>query len=179
MTTAGNSPLYRILSDARRAKGMTQSALAHQAECKQSAVSMMERGKEDALSWAKIETIAGILDVDVLSFAPESEAIISTGAASASYCPVFDCPANTPYAVNGRLLAMPRAEHTCGGKHCAYCGELLETVCPGCGIPLAVGSACCRDCGTPYIFTPEELPEGAESWAEKQRSNLKDLGIIS
>jgi hypothetical protein len=140
---------------------------------------MMERGKEDALSLAKIETIAGILDIDISAFAPEPATTPSAGTTSAAYCPVFDCPANPPYAVNGRLLAMPRAAHTGGDKHCTYCGELLETACPGCGKPIQSGSACCRDCGTPYIFTPEELPEGAENWAEKQRGNLKDLGIIS
>jgi len=171
MTTTANRPLYRILSDARRTKGMTQSALALQADCKQSAVSMMERGKEDALSWTKIETIAGILEVDVSAFAPKQPETASAVRNSAAYCPIFDCPSNTPYTVNGRLLAMPRAAHNAGDKYCTYCGELLETACPGCGQPITAG-------GTAYISTPEEIPEGIENWAEKQRKNLRDIGIL-
>ncbi len=181
MTTATNRPLYKILSEARRSHGMTQSGLAKEIECKQSAISMMERGKEDALAWPKIEAIAKVFEIDISVFAPEQPPPATCHpplATHQSFCPIFDCPANMPYVVNEKLYSLPRATATPSDKHCAYCGELLENTCPGCGANITTEAACCKDCGTPYIATPEKIPEGLETWAQKQRQNLKNIGIM-
>jgi len=178
MTTA--RPLYKILSEARRSHGMTQSALAKEVDCKQSAISMMERGKEDALAWPKIEAIAEIFEIDVSAFAPKQppSTICQSPDTHQIFCPIFDCPSNIPYVVNGKLYALPHATANPADKYCTYCGELLEKTCPECGASITTKSACCKDCGTQYIATPEEIHEGAETWAQKQRQNLKDLGIM-
>ena len=168
--------LFSILSKARRNHGMTQSALAKELDCKQSAISMMERGKEDALAWPKIEAIAKIFELNIEAFAPKITPPSTPNYSLSSYCPIFDCPSNTPYVVNGKLHALPRTT-SITEKHCGYCGELLEDSCPECGANIIKKSACCNDCGSPYIATPEEIPEGLETWAKNQRQNLKDLGI--
>jgi DNA-binding XRE family transcriptional regulator len=182
MTIATNISLHKILSEARRSHGMTQSALAKEVECKQSAISMMDRGKEDALAWPKIEAIAKKFDLNVEAFAPKSTEPIAQRAMTGdstprAFCPIFDCPANMPYVVNGKLYALPRAIVNPADKYCAYCGELLEKTCPECGASITAESACCQNCGTPYIATPEEIPEGLENWAKNQRQNMKDLGM--
>lgn len=177
MTIATNRPLYKILSEARRSHGMTQSALAKEADCKQSAISMMERGREDALAWSKIEAIAKIFDINIEAFAPKQPPLSTCHSPLSTFCPIFDCPANMPYVVNGKLYVLPRSKNSDTDKHCAYCGELLENSCPECGANITEQSACCQDCGTPYVATPEEIAAGTETWANKQRQNLKDLGI--
>jgi len=178
MTIATNKPLYKILSETRHSIGMTQSALAKEVDCKQSAISMMERGREDALAWPKIEAIAKLFDLDIEKFSPKPQPRATRCLPHSSYCPVFDCPANTPYVVNGKLYSLPRAANNVADKYCAYCGELLENSCPECGANITENSACCRDCGTAYIATPEEIADGIEIWVSKQRQNLKDLGIV-
>jgi len=177
MTVTAKRPLYQILSESRRNQGLTQSVLAKQADCKQSAISMMERGREDALSWPKIQAVAKVLDIDIKAYAPAKTSDELNTSESAGYCPIFDCPANIPYAVNGRLYALPHITASHGEKHCGYCGELLENSCPECGAHIHTSAACCRECGSAYIATPEMLPGGADNWAAKQRSNLKDIGI--
>lgn len=177
MKTEPNKPLYRILSDARRSLAMTQSALAKKVDCKQSAVSMMERGKADALAWSKIEGIAEVLDVSVDAFAPNDEQSNVIGGESHGYCPVFDCPANIPYVVNGKIFALPRKLSIGSEKFCGYCGELLEKACPGCGVKIVEGAACCHECGAAYIATPDSVPQGAEEWTKSHRNILRDIGI--
>jgi DNA-binding XRE family transcriptional regulator len=179
MTTAPDQTLHRILSEARRAQGLTQSELARKIGCKQSAVSMMERGQAAALAWNKIEAIAKLLAVDIKAFAPDDASPTHAPATlnRKCYCPTFDCPANTPYAVNGRLMALPR-ELESEGKHCNYCGELLESTCPDCGSDINQG-ACCTTCGAAYIATPDALPNGIEAWAQAQRTRLNELGMAS
>jgi len=177
MTVTVKRPLYQILSESRHNQGITQSELAKQADCKQSAISMMERGREDALSWSKIKAVAKLLEVNIEEYAPERPPAEADTERTAGYCPIFDCPANIPYAVNGRLYALPRITAAHGEKHCAYCGELLENSCPECGAHVSTSAACCRECGSAYIATPEMRPEEADNWAAKQRANLKDIGI--
>ena len=178
MEMPNNRDYYRTLSAARRAQGLTQSALAKLVGCKQSAVSMMERGQEAALAWSTIKAIAETLDIDITEHAPKSDSAPRPAAPERHYCPTFDCPANTAYAVNGVLYALPRptGEGTPAPKHCSYCGELVETQCPQCGENMNEG-ACCILCGTAYIATPEAIPHGADAWAKAQRARLQDLGI--
>ena len=176
MTANQNRPIYQLLSQARKERGLTQSELATMVGCKQSAVSMMERGSDSALSWSTIEEISKELGVDVSAFAPATTAsTASSQETGRSYCPIYDCPSNTPYSVNGALYALPgQVEHAT--THCRYCGELMEAQCPECGAQVQNGS-CCHACGTQYIATPETIPEGAEAWAQAQRSRLQELGI--
>jgi DNA-binding Xre family transcriptional regulator len=175
--------LYRKLLAARRRRGMTQSELAVQTGCRQSAISMMERGKPDALSWQKLEAVAALLDVDISDYATKKDDTVEAtkipATSVAGICPVFDCPSNLPFVVNGRLLVLPRTTVRGGERHCAYCGELLESLCPECGAPVVAGRACCGECGAAYITVPQEVEGGGSmhEWATRQRRDIAALGI--
>lgn len=167
-------PLHIRLRDARRAKGLTQSALASQADCKQSAVSMMEQGNATALSSEKIRHIGRILGIET----PElTEEVISPPAIPGrAYCPVYDCPTNRPFTVGERLLLLPKHAtfHGSRATRCPMCGELLERACPECKTPIGPG-ACCEDCGTPYVTAPTELPIPLSQWAAEQLERIQSI----
>ena len=184
MAESTKKTLYKRLSEARRKQGITQSELARRAACKQSAVSMMERGRPDALAWDKITKISDILQVDISEYTPPTaqtdDSNVPVSISGCRVCPVYDCPSNLPYMVNGQLFILPRITGGTNDKHCAYCGELLESHCPDCGAPITSTRACCGECGSAYIAVPDEENsiEAWETWAQKQRFNLKELGFI-
>jgi len=164
------------LAEARRSKGMTQSALAKAAGCKQSAVSMFEKGDPAKLADSTVEKIAGILGVKLEEGKPQPAAEEPTHVLVRGFCPNCSCPSNVPYAVDGRVIFRPVREIAspgCGPR-CVECGEVLETCCPSCGAPLNDG-ACCAACGSPYVTAV--VPDGAdaESWARTRRAEIRDI----
>ncbi len=169
--------LCRQLARARREKGMTQSALAQAVGCKQSAISMLESGQPEKLSHEAVAKIASLLGVTLDS--PSSPSSVlglpSSGSFPAPvYCPSAACPSNVPYAVAGELLFWPRPQPSAAsGKHCAYCGEVLERLCPHCGATLTEG-ACCHTCGGAKVTNT--LPPGTdhEAWAALRRREISE-----
>ena len=162
-------PLHRRLRDARRAQGITQSALAARAGCKQSALSMLESGREDALAQTTVARIAELLGVDLTAGTASAVAEFSTGT---PLCPNGGCPSNVPYLVDGEVLFWPGRQPSPGGRHCAYCGEVLERNCPACGAA-ALPGACCSQCGSPYV--PVSVPTGgAAEWAATRRREISE-----
>jgi hypothetical protein len=137
---------------------------------------MMERGQTSVLAWSKVEAAARLLNVSIEAGGAAPESPMVDPHPKSRYCPTFDCPSNTPYAVNGLLYALPRKTEMEAAKHCGYCGELLETHCPNCGDDAQHG-ACCTACGTAYIATPDTVPNGAEAWSQAHRNRLNELGI--
>ena len=168
------------IAEARRSKGMTQSALAKAVGCMQSAVSMFEKGDPAKLADSTVEKIAGILGVKL----DEGKTPPAVDAAPHlhvhGFCPNCSCPSNIPFAVDGRVIFRPVREiasPNCGPR-CAECGEVLETSCPACGAPLNDG-ACCATCGTPYVASV--VPDGAdaESWSRARRAEIRDIRELS
>ncbi|MDD4019808.1 MAG: helix-turn-helix domain-containing protein [Kiritimatiellae bacterium] len=159
----------RQLARARREKGMTQSALAQAVACKQSAISMLESGQPEKLSQETVGKIAALLGVP-LEPVPAGGAEAPAG--SAGYCPNAACFSNIPYAVADALLFWPRPP-AAAGRHCAYCGELLERQCPHCGAAVA-GGACCPACGGALITNT--LPPGTDpaAWAAQRRREIAE-----
>ncbi len=134
---------------ARRGKGMTQSELARQVDCKQSAISMLERGNRQALSLEKQEALASVLGLPM----PTDHGTPPIRS-NPTYCPHYDCPANMPYRVGQRIIALPRNHMSQIGKYCRYCGEICESHCPSCHATFEQGSHC-PHCGSPYIAVAE------------------------
>lgn len=171
-------PVYKILLEARRQKGITQTQLAKLAECKQSAICMMEKGSATALSHDAIVKIAKILEVELPETTSEEKIISVPPARSGnSFCPNSDCPSNVPYMVGEQVVLWPQLQPTANGKYCAYCGEVLETSCGNCDAPVTQG-AFCPKCGAARVLPPEEmLPSPAEWVAEKRKAaaELKSL----
>ena len=154
MTNLGKE--FCILArEARRGLGISQSALAKEVGCKQSALSMFESGDGTKLN---DEVVAKIAE----KFGLELPGAVSHGTAAVSlcvphmgergYCPNPNCPSNKKYEVDGRVFAKPDRNECdpAHGKFCALCGEVLEKVCPNCGAHLHEG-AVCSFCGEPYV----------------------------
>lgn len=174
--------IARLITIARRRRGLTQSELARQADCKQSAVSMFERGHANALARPKIDTLLKLLDIerpaeDAQTETPAAEPPVNMDALR--YCPVFDCPSNIPFTVQKALLIKPLIRPPANARHCAFCGELLESACPECGTVVNIGT-CCAQCGSPYISIPPQLGgDNPAAWADTQRARLRELGLLA
>ena len=161
------------LRDARRVKGLSQVALAHEAGCTQSAVSMMELGRPDAVSRETLRKIGALLDVVVGD--PDETTPAGGGLATRigrACCPQAECPTNIPFAVNGAVIFQPQPQPTgTAGRYCALCGEVLLTSCPVCGRPVGTGGHC-RDCGAAYVNPPATPGLTADAWAAAQREQI-------
>ena len=167
-------PLHLQLRNARRAHGLTQAQLARQADCTQSAVSMMEGGQTSAMARSTLEAIAKILEVELPPETPAAADAASQAAATPAIaetalriCPNADCPGNLPYRVGGEVLFMPHG-HRHSGKRCIYCGEILIDSCPECGTPLHAGAACCPECGAPLVPAPADSSIATDEWIESR-----------
>jgi transcriptional regulator with XRE-family HTH domain len=171
--------IYRIIAEARRQKGLTQSAVAREAGCKQSAISMFESGVPGKLSQESIEKIAEIVGVNLKKIHETAASAVKVPVFERrlrGFCPSCQCFSNMPFVMDGRLFFRPDMNKAspAGGDRCAVCGEVLEKACPVCSAPLNEG-ACCGVCGSAYV-TPA-LPEGLEValWAEKRREEIKTV----
>lgn len=161
----------------RREKGVTQADLARQANCTQSAISMFESGRHDAVNDATIQAIAAVLDIDLKS--PDATGIEAASAALvAKYCPIDDCPSNFPYLVRNQVLLMPSIVNGPAREktRCRLCGELLESTCSNCDCMAPVDKgACCYVCGKPYVSFIGELNESPENFVSRRQAEVRNL----
>lgn len=141
------------LKDARRTAKLSQSVVAAEVGCKQSALSMFEQGDGTKLNEAVIRKLAEKFGVS-LTEAKTEPVPVSAPIASGErgFCPNPHCPSNKSYEVDGRTFLLPdrAAADPVRGRYCALCGEVLEKRCPNCGRPVHDG-AVCSFCGEPYI----------------------------
>ena len=150
---------------------LSQSVVAAEVGCKQSALSMFEQGDGTKLNEVVIVKLAKKFGVDLESLRAKrvSRSLIdpkdlrdSTNPGSSfrfkpsvpviGFCPNPHCPSNRAYEVEGRTFLKPDrpAADPVGGKFCALCGEILEKRCPNCGAAIHDG-AVCSFCGDPYV----------------------------
>jgi len=144
------------IKEARRAAKLSQSVLAAEVGCKQSALSMFEQGNGTKLNDAVVEKLAKKFGIDLKAPVVEEKASAESPrlvtAPATGYCPNPHCPSNRSYEVDGRVFFRPdrTSADPVGGKFCAVCGEILEKRCPSCGAPVHEG-AVCSHCGEPYV----------------------------
>ena len=144
------------LRDARRAAKLSQSEVAGEVGCRQSALSMFEQGDGTKLNEAVIGRLSEKFGVSLKAVEPSVSVPMDYPASAASgergFCSNPRCPSNHAYEVGGRTLFRPdrSAADPVHGKYCALCGEVLEKRCPNCGVPVHDG-AVCSFCGEPYI----------------------------
>ena len=142
------------LKEARKAAKIGQTELAHEVGCKQSAISMFEKGSPTKLREETIRRIAEKFGVPLEDdeSGKSSTVDFSVDPAVKGFCPNSMCPSNSFYEVEGRRYFIPDREKAdpIGGRFCALCGEVLEKRCPNCGASLHAG-AVCSICGEPYI----------------------------
>lgn len=141
---------------ARREAGVSQSELAREVGCKQSALSMFESGDPTKLNDEVVEKLAKKFGISLADESAEKGAAESTvgvlTAGERGFCSNPQCPSNHRYLVGEQVFLEPdrlAADPVCG-KFCAKCGEVLEKRCPNCGAHLHDG-AVCSYCGKPYI----------------------------
>ena len=177
MEEEGQSDLHRRLRKARIAAGMTQAALAARVGCTQSAVSMMESGRREAISRESLEKLAGILNVKLPDDMGDQAPAVAAGRDALSFCPNYDCPSNVPYLVGGEVYFMPRG-NVGHGRHCVLCGELLATACPECSAPVSVAGGCCGDCGAPIVPFPSGLTADTRTWARARVAEIAEMDSV-
>lgn len=147
------------LKEARRAAKLSQSVVAAEVGCKQSALSMFEQGDGTKLNDEVIAKLAKKFGVSLVAgvevekrvssvrVVPPVEAVTVRG-----FCPNPHCPSNKIYEVDGRTFVLPNrlTADPVGGRYCALCGEVLEKRCPNCGAGVHDGAVCSL-CGDPYV----------------------------
>lgn len=175
------SSFYTALRLARQAQNLTQGALAAEVGCKQSAISMLEKGKPDAVNRETLEKIATRLHVDLPPVFSKESTPISIPARQdtaqvRTFCPDAQCLSNIPFALGERVLFFPRKRFLNEGTRCPWCGELVESRCPECGAPVREG-ACCTACGASYV-TDTVSPEDPQLWALEQRKVQAEIRTL-
>jgi transcriptional regulator with XRE-family HTH domain len=153
-----NPQICQKIKEARRAARLSQSALAFEVGCKQSALSMFEQGDGTKLNDDVIHKLAEKFKIDLAGVdSPNDTGDIVSAAAPVQnpgegFCPNPNCPSNHAYQVDGRKLLRPdrNTADPVGGRFCAVCGEVLEKKCPNCGAYVHDG-AFCSLCGNPYV----------------------------
>lgn len=156
-----NPEICLKIKEARRTARLSQSVVASEVGCKQSALSMFEQGDGTKLNDEVIKKLAQKFNIDLMPKKEASGALVpnvpirtpvSVADALHGFCPNPHCPSNHPYEVEGRTYLLPdrtKADPVCG-KFCAFCGEIIEKRCPNCGAPVHDG-AICSLCGDPYV----------------------------
>ena len=163
------------LRDARRAKRLSQAALAQEAGCTQSAVSMMELGRPDAVSRETLRKLAVLLDITLDAPDEVQPGTVTPHMSSGRVCcPQAECPSNIPFAVGNAVVFWPRPQPTGhDGTYCIYCGEVLLNACLACGRPLDAGGHC-RGCGAAYVNPPAAFTMSADAWAAERRRQIAE-----
>lgn len=175
MTEDGTENLHKQLRRARIEAGLTQAALAKQVGCKQSAVSMMEAGRREAMARETLAKVAAVLKFDL----PEvSESAPQAFSNAFSVCGNFSCPSNLPYTVGEDVYFLPLG--TAGrGRHCILCGELLLSLCAHCDAPIGNLGGCCGACGELFVELPDGYVEDVSGWVEGRVEAIESLRRFS
>jgi len=151
-----NPEICLKIREARRRAKLSQSVLAEEVGCKQSALSMFEQGDGTKLNDAIVDKLAKRFGIDLTAPVEETpkpaESLRLVTEPATGFCPNPHCPSNRSYEVDGRTFYRPdrASADPVGGKFCALCGEILEKRCPNCGAPVHEG-AVCSHCGEPYV----------------------------
>lgn len=145
------------LKEARRKAKLSQSELAAEVGCNQSALSMFESGDPTKLNDEVVGKLAKKFNLSLTPVAGADEVAVQAPvsvprAAGSGFCPNRHCPTNRAFEVEELTLYLPdRAmADPVGGRFCAMCGEVLERRCPSCGATVHAG-AICSHCGEPYV----------------------------
>jgi len=174
-----------MIRQARISAGMTQKTLAENSGCKQSAVSMFEAGKRDALAYDSIVKIAGLLKVELPKLEgerprePVHEPAHGDLRPPFSFCPGFECPSNAAYMVGATVFLLPTGAAG-GGKRCLMCGEAVSALCHACGAPASRQAACCAECGAALVpFPHADFAGSAAEWVRFHNDVLEKLRVKS
>lgn len=138
------------LAKARRAAKLSQSEVAAEVGCKQSALSMFEQGETTKLNDEVVEKLSKKFNLDLKTSSGLPRPVQDVQ----GFCPNPQCPSNKAYLVGSRTFLRPDRDMAdpVKGRFCAVCGEVLEKKCPNCGAFVHAGAVCSL-CGEPYVAT--------------------------
>lgn len=174
--------ISELVRDARCEKAMTQSRLAEAVGCRQSAISMFEGGRVDALSQKTLAAIAEQLGLDLKVVSAMDERAVTARSLVLKFCPIDACPSNIPFTVRGKLHYSPTMVEAIAAEHtrCSVCGDVLEDRCPNaeCRAEINEG-AFCQHCGAAYVQVTSEGREDAEQWAASERARISEVRAMS
>lgn len=149
------------IKQARQQRHLSQSALARQVGCSQSALSMFEGGRTTALNAQTIGRLCSELGLLAAHASELTEEAAAVPEGVRSFCPNPECPSNLPAVIGGETVSVPRKHFAAEGEcHCGWCGEVLERACPSCGAPVNAGGFC-ASCGGRYVTV--SVPAGGKA----------------
>ena len=168
--TMSHQQIGQIIRQARSQAGLTQGALGEQLGLKQSAISMMEQGKEHAISDRKLLKMGELLGLDLLPLMKAEQ----PAPAILKFCSSPDCFAHVPLSLAGQLVLMPSMVSGPAGElsRCQYCADPLEEKCGECEAPVCEASACMA-CGTAYVSAPEVADVGED--VARRQNRVRDF----
>ena len=142
--------LGQMIRNARAVKGLTQKLLAEAAGVNQSAISMLEQGRPQSLSDARLVRLGDVLGLDLLPLLSPPEPARTV----LKYCTCPSCISNLPVRQDGELRLMPVMVEAPEDEvtRCRFCGLPLEQNCSHCDA-LVYDAAVCLEpgCGLPYV----------------------------
>lgn len=173
--------LHDALKAARKCAGMSQAGLADRAGCKQSAISMFERGRTDVLAWEKIVRIAEILGTDIRPYAAHMIPTVHDDGRVLKCCTSFGCERNIPRMIADRLIVRPTFLYAAddGDTFCPECLAKMISRCPNCDRPVKRGNGC-SGCGTPYVVC--SIPGDASqiaTWVTARRREIRETMALN
>lgn len=151
-----NREFCEKIGQARREAGISQTELAAEIGCKQSALSPFERGDGTKLSDEAIQKLSTKFGIPIpkesSAVQPSAFNLQPAAPVASGFCPNPDCPSHRKVQAGAKLIIIPdrKLSDPVGGRFCAYCGEVLERKCAHCGSPVHDG-AVCSYCGKFYI----------------------------
>ena len=171
--------LPKLIRAARLERGITQIEIANKVGCKQSAISMMEGGRVDAISESTYEKLAELLEINLSALIPSTGPVLTAAALAplqpeVAMCANFECPSNKPYIVGMNVYFKPTGKAGFSNR-CAICGEILIKVCPHCGVKLQTPGGCCGHCGKQLLELPEGYTEDVLGWVEQAKHNSEEI----
>jgi len=169
----------------RKLRGLTQAQLAELIDGQQSAISMYEHGRLEALSPEKLEILSAVLELDKL---PDAAGEESRRYPILACCIYEFCPTNMPLLRDKEILYKPTPVwvRDSSHRHCIFCGKELRLCCHKCGADFQEGACFCAQCGSPIVRadTPaKQLVRNGEpilEWIQRRcRENEQQRAIVT
>jgi DNA-binding XRE family transcriptional regulator len=162
----------QLIRKARAIKGLTQKMLAEEAGVNQSAISMMEQGKPQSLSDAKLVRLGEVLGLDLLPLLEEPEDVRKV----LKYCTCPTCISNLPMEQDGRLFLMPMMVEAAENEVslCRFCGMPLEQNCAECA-SLVYDSAVCLQPGCGHAYVVPDSDEVAPDKIDRRYRQIREF----
>ncbi len=173
------TPLQQAVRSRRRQTRVSQTELGLAVGRTQSAISMWENGRDDALAPDCVQEVTRILGISLEDYPSldDSRSVREAVQLTLKYCSQAECLSQIRNRVGPTLILRPKFRYAQVSDQtiCRECGEPLATRCqsPGCSIPVAEGAFC--DCGQAYVDLTCVDRGDLLSWVAEQDSKASEI----